>query len=227
MWCAGRGPKGWRGFAIMLTTSCRRGSCPGSPLHARFTPVCTELDIRRRKWEELITIRQRDLCLGCLGFHLDVAMMRRTLRAGLVRLALQSRLPASVQPTTRLLGTVSLLDSSRSVVCGLRCQPFSSDCGPQTLTQEQQAASDEMDKRIVDAATQDGTQGVANLVDKEGEKFTVDNVTKAFDLLADTVNSAESLDEQELLQHPGVQVLIGAGGFGLGVEGGPSSPGPF
>lgn len=142
-------------------------------------------------------------------------MLRRTLlRAGLVRLALHSRLAASAHPATRPLITLSLIDSSRPTACVFGRRPFSADCGPQALSKEQQAASDEMDKRIVDAASQDGMQGVANLVDKEGEKFTVNNVTKAFDVLADTVNSQESLDEQELLQHPGVQVLIGGCGAG-------------
>lgn len=82
----------------------------------------------------------------------------------------------------------------------------SSSCAP-SLTDEEKTSTEELNRKLADAASQQGAQGVVEFVDKEGERFTESNVTQAIHSFAASIKAGD--DVAALSKSPGFQVLIG------------------
>ncbi|KFM28334.1 hypothetical protein F751_3844 [Auxenochlorella protothecoides] len=71
---------------------------------------------------------------------------------------------------------------------------------------EEERASGEIDRRLGEAASSGGAEGVAKLVDAEGGGFSEANVARAFRAFAETLKPGA--DFTAVSKHPGFQVLI-------------------
>ncbi|KAL6766267.1 hypothetical protein ACKKBG_A35345 [Auxenochlorella protothecoides x Auxenochlorella symbiontica] len=86
---------------------------------------------------------------------------------------------------------------------------WASSCSPSPpapRTEEEERASGEIDRRLGEAASSGGAEGVAKLVDAEGGGFSEANVARAFRAFAETLKPGA--DFTAVSKHPGFQVLI-------------------
>lgn len=138
--------------------------------------------------------------------------MLRTASRGAWVLALRSQTLARAVPQAGLDVVPGFVREAQA--CCILHAPgmgrWASSCSPSPpapRTEEEERASGEIDRRLGEAASSGGAEGVAKLVDAEGGGFSEANVARAFRAFAETLKPGA--DFTAVSKHPGFQVLIG------------------